>query len=152
MAFSRLPVPSRANAFQVQFNMTFQDEALPSETFRASGVPHRDGNDGNKSLAQIGDTVLQLYLQLEGRARRASRDHISEVTKKVAGNANLTQRGFALGIDAYIHNNPSQGSYISDKLMATTMEAILGAVFLDRGRDLAAVKPVIIALGLTWPE
>lgn len=71
---------------------------------------------------------------------------------QVAGKRNLAQRGFDLGIDKWIRNNPSQGSYISDKLMATTMEAIVGAYFEDQGRTFAALEKIVSVLGLGWPE
>lgn len=63
------------------------------------------------------------------------------------GNANLASEGRAHGIDAFINKNPSQGSQISPGLMAQTVEAILGAVWLD-SKSLAAVGAVMQALNL----
>jgi ribonuclease-3 len=49
-------------------------------------------------------------------------------------------------------NNPAQGDLIPAKLMATTVEAILGAVARESDGDLSVVKNVADALGLSWPE
>lgn len=83
--------------------------------------------------------------------RRLALGSIDAVVQRLARNDNLTARGFELGIDAYIQNNPSQGT-ISRGVMATTVEAIIGAVYLDKNRELAAVGPIIAAFGLGWPE
>jgi len=36
--------------------------------------------------------------------------------------------------------------------MASTVEAIVGAVFNDSGEKMTAVKSVMEALGVSWPE
>ncbi|KAL3476559.1 hypothetical protein BJX99DRAFT_227639 [Aspergillus californicus] len=152
MASAQIPISLRTGVFLARFHLKPQDVNLFSIALRAPGVPHPDGLGGNKSLAQIGDTLLQLYFQLEGRRRGASREQIAAVIQNVASNVNLTQRGFALGIDDYVHNNPSQRGVVSAGLMASTMGALLGAVFLDSGEELAAVGVMMVAFGLTWPE
>jgi ribonuclease-3 len=74
------------------------------------------------------------------------------MVQRLSCNDNLTDRGSELDIGAYIQNNPSQGNTISPGLMATTVEAIIGAVFLDNNRDLDAVESIIALFGLGWPE
>jgi ribonuclease-3 len=66
-----------------------------------------------------------------------------------AANENLWQIGFAKRLDTFIHLNPSSRGVVQDRLMATTMEAILGAVYLDGQKDIAAVLRVVLYLGLT---
>ncbi|KAL4973078.1 ribonuclease III domain-containing protein [Aspergillus desertorum] len=141
--------PTPALQLQNHFNLPFSDPTLLLGALLAAGVKTREGN---KSLGLIGDTALQLYLQVKGRERGMSLERISLTISRVAGNKNLAQRGFELGIDKYIYNNPSQGSYISDKLMATTMEAIVGAYFEDQGKEFEALERVVGVLGLGWPE
>lgn len=70
----------------------------------------------------------------------------------MASNANLAQLGFARGLDKYIVNNPAQGTSIGKKVMATTMEAIIGAVCVHSGNDMSLVTNVINDLGICWPE
>lgn len=66
-----------------------------------------------------------------------------------AANGNLWRIGFAKKLDTFIHLDPSSRGVVQDRLMATTMEAILGAVYLDSQKDIAAVLRVVIHLGLT---
>ncbi|KAI9368478.1 hypothetical protein BJX61DRAFT_546490 [Aspergillus egyptiacus] len=138
----------KSQSLQSKLNLPFSSTHHITQALCAAGVVTAEGN---KPLALLGDTLLRLHLQLEGLSRGASRKQIDTVLKQVALNTNLTRRCRELGIEAYIANNPSQGSYIPDTLMATTMEAIIGAYFVDQGRDLAAVGVVVGCLGLGWP-
>jgi dsRNA-specific ribonuclease len=54
--------------------------------------------------------------------------------------------GRRIGLERCINPNPSQKGEISDKFVSDTVEAIIGAVFLDGGLE-AAVE-VMEALGL----
>ncbi|CEL09809.1 hypothetical protein ASPCAL12938 [Aspergillus calidoustus] len=143
-----IPFQDRPGAFLTRFNQTFENEDLIVEALRLAGC---FGSAGNKELALIGDTILRLFLQVEGRARGMNRGSIDAMVQRQARNDNLTDRGFELGIDRYIQNNPSQGT-ISRGVMATTVEAIIGAVYLDKNGELAAVGQIIAAFGLGWPE
>lgn len=48
-------------------------------------------------------------------------------------NDNLAQRGYTLGVDACVFCNV--GTVVSAKMVATTLEAIIGAVYQDGGDD-----------------
>jgi ribonuclease-3 len=61
----------------------------------------------------------------------------------------LARAGFDNGLEAYIETNPSQGEFISDRVMATTVEAIIGAVYIDSKQDTAAVERTMAAFGLS---
>lgn len=61
----------------------------------------------------------------------------------IAGNTNLARAGRACGLDIHVVTNPGHRGLISNKTMATTVEAILGAIFLDAGKDLPVVKNVM---------
>ena len=63
----------------------------------------------------------------------------------MAQNSELAAAGFRLGLDDCILLNLGTAS-VSDKTMATTMEAILGAVELDAGPD--ALTEVANRLGI----
>lgn len=68
-----------------------------------------------------------------------------------AGNTHLAKQGFVLGIDKFIVKNPSQRD-IMPKVMSTTMEAIVGAVYLDCNQQIQPCVDVMTVLGLSWPE
>lgn len=66
-----------------------------------------------------------------------------------ATNENLANIGFVLGIDVYIQLNPSAQGVVPGRLMATTIEAIVGAVYLDCKRNIEVVRRLILHLRVT---
>jgi len=65
-----------------------------------------------------------------------------------AADANLAIVGRAKGLDKFVLVNPSQRGLVSVGVMASTIEAIIGAVWLDTDGDLSIVQSVIMELGL----
>ncbi|OCT51940.1 RNase3 domain protein [Cladophialophora carrionii] len=63
-----------------------------------------------------------------------------------ASNSNLASIGKARGLDACVVLNPGTAE-VTDSVMATTVEAIIGAVSLDGGR--AAAEKVMDRLNVT---
>lgn len=66
-------------------------------------------------------------------------------------NAHLSKQGFDLGIDQFIVKNPIQLD-IGNRLMATTMEAIIGAVNLNCNGQIPLCAGAMAALGISWPQ
>ena len=65
----------------------------------------------------------------------------------------LAVEGFARGLDQYLHLNRSQkGQRPSKKSMATTVEALVRAVFIDSEKSFSKARNTIIALGILEPE
>ena len=69
-----------------------------------------------------------------------------------ASNAYLAQQGLSIGLAECIYNNRSQGNTIYPGPMASTMEAIIGAVFNDSSENITAVEGVMETLGISWSE
>ena len=67
------------------------------------------------------------------------------ILQEVATNGNLAAVGLSLGLNAYI-NVPHGTQSIAGGTIATTMEAILGAVYLDGG--ILRVRQVMWNMGL----
>ncbi|KAH1404471.1 hypothetical protein KXW53_002198 [Aspergillus fumigatus] len=149
MAAVSFPEEGQLLAVEELIGFRFTNRYWLLEALQAAGLINRDGN---KKLAIIGDKVLGLILALEGYARNEARERISNVISQNASNSYLAERGFLIGLDRYIFNNPAQGDLIPAKLMATTVEAIIGAVVRDSDGDLTVVENVAGALGLSWPE
>lgn len=63
-----------------------------------------------------------------------------------ATNQNLAQIGFSLGLDVYIQLNPSAQGVVPGRLMATTIEAIIGAVYLDCNKNITVIRLLVIRL------
>nr|KAJ6111138.1 hypothetical protein N7486_003373 [Penicillium sp. IBT 16267x] len=128
----------------------YSDRALIREGLQC---PNPFNPAGNASLALAGDAVLRQILVNQGRERGRSPGEIQKVITDVACNTNLCKKGLALGLDPFIVKNPSQRCELAGKnVMATTMKAILGAVFYDSNKNLDACEKVMAALGLSWPE
>lgn len=68
---------------------------------------------------------------------------------RIASNANLNNIGQILNLGRYINRNPSAvGVRVAPATMASTVEAIIGAVYLDSDKDLDTIEAVMLALGL----
>ncbi|KAL2867268.1 ribonuclease III domain-containing protein [Aspergillus lucknowensis] len=152
IAYARTTTNNLALAFQTNFDLRFNDETLLLQALTAPGALGATSIDGNKGLAHIGDSALELYLRDEGFERGLTRNGIKVILDEIVSNKALAKRGVALGLDGYIQNNPSQGRVVSEGTMANTMEAIIGAYFKDQGMDFQALRRVIMVLGLGWPE
>ncbi|OQE13348.1 hypothetical protein PENFLA_c049G04143 [Penicillium flavigenum] len=116
-----------------QINYTFANRALLREALQP---PNKCNEDGNKTLALVGDKVLDLVIVASGRDRNKTR----------GWNAYLSRQGCYLGLDQVIVKNPSQ-TFIGNKLMASTMEAIVGAVYLDSNQQITICADVMMVLG-----
>lgn len=66
-------------------------------------------------------------------------------------NTGLGKLGKDIGVDNLVYKNPSQRGDVSGKSRASTVEALLGAVFLDSGKSTDAVRGAMAELGLAWP-
>ena len=66
-----------------------------------------------------------------------------------ACNAKLSMRGYRNGLDRFVNNiDPGQKGVIANGTMATTVEAVIGAVYLDVAKDLDAVRKVMRTMGI----
>ncbi|KAK4692495.1 hypothetical protein P7C71_g4727, partial [Lecanoromycetidae sp. Uapishka_2] len=131
---------------------TFANQLLLWEALQAAGSPvHMVGtrrlDNGNKRLAVLGDTVLQLALVEDWYEGNTPRGHYDSIRQQVASNVNLSSVCRQSGLDACINRSPSQMGHVSPITTCATVEAVLGAVYLDS--DMNSVKRVMITLGLT---
>lgn len=146
----------------------FTDPLFLWEALQAAGSSNTSAGtrwfpDGNKRLAVLGDTILQLVLvkdwydgtdargipkSLPSTCLLSNREigQASEITQRVGSNANLDRIGRLYGLDDFICRNPAQLGFVSPNTMASTVEAILGAVYLDGG--ITYVSQVMQTLGL----
>ncbi|OGE46740.1 hypothetical protein PENARI_c108G02119 [Penicillium arizonense] len=99
---------------------------------------------GNKRLALVGDSVLSTSL-LDEWYDTEDGDHI---LRKNACNKHLSCKGEACELDDFITGQPAQKGEITNGTRATTVEAILGAVWIDSGKNIHAVDRVKANLGI----
>ncbi|KAH2035403.1 hypothetical protein KXW27_003641 [Aspergillus fumigatus] len=154
MARSHMSLDERADVVEDIIHYDFTNRSILYEALRSAGALALTGrahrSDGNKDLAQVGDAVLQLILVMDGYEAKGSRGYINQIVSSTASNPNLAQVGFKAGLESVILINPSQAS-VSPGVMAQTVEAILGAVYLDSQMDVQAVRAVMASLSLGWP-
>ncbi|KAL8712971.1 MAG: hypothetical protein Q9220_002831 [cf. Caloplaca sp. 1 TL-2023] len=129
---------------------TFNDPYILLEALQAAGAParHFGGRrivDGNKRLAILGDTVLQLVLAEDWYDNGQSRAVFDDARQRLLSNWNLNQIGVQTGLNAFV-NRAAGAPTVSPATMAATVEAIVGAVYLDG--DKSAVRAVVQVLGL----
>jgi ribonuclease-3 len=75
--------------------------------------------------------------------------HGNNLFSNICSSANLTIVVRDAGIDQHVILHPGHIGRVSDKTLATTIEAFLGAVYLDTAKDIEAVKRTMNLLGLT---
>ncbi|OBT74343.1 hypothetical protein VF21_06888 [Pseudogymnoascus sp. 05NY08] len=105
----------------------------------------------NKRLAMIGDAALKLAILDALRSRNLPRGSMDSIVQRIVNNTNLERVGRRIHIEDLVNRNPSQQGIVPPRTVSDTLEAILGAVYLDSGSDLGAVRLVMANLGL-WPE
>ncbi|KAK3113548.1 hypothetical protein LTR53_009068 [Teratosphaeriaceae sp. CCFEE 6253] len=114
---------------------------------RLTGYTNDD--DGSSSgrwtpLALVGDRALALILADDWY--KSGRPLIVADTqyKSVGGNCALAAFGRRVGLAPHIFIHPGQrGQPVGWKIMATTVEAILGAIWLDSDGDLGTLRAAI---------
>ncbi|PYI03111.1 ribonuclease III [Aspergillus sclerotiicarbonarius CBS 121057] len=144
----------RVETLQHIIGYTFTNQALLFESLHSAGfyVPARSTRDGgHKDLAQVGDAVLRMVLILHGYQARKTRSTINNTISANASNANLAATGFDKTLDHFVMINPAQGRTVSNGVMASTVEALIGAVYIDSNMDIETVRSVIDTLDLGWP-
>ncbi|OJI84696.1 hypothetical protein ASPTUDRAFT_532401 [Aspergillus tubingensis CBS 134.48] len=147
------PLTDRVQTAQLTIGHTLDNPTLVMEALVTPGVALpglTTRMDGHKELALVGDAVLKLALTLDGYEAKRSRDLISKTLQTKASNVNLALVGRRMGLDNLVIVNPSQAGMVSDKVMANTVEALIGAVYMD-SNSIDAVRPVLAAMGLDGP-
>ncbi|KAI4173984.1 MAG: hypothetical protein LQ346_008307 [Caloplaca aetnensis] len=138
------------NGVQGIIGYVFNDPYLVVEAVTAAGSRTSSGNrqfaDGNKRLAVLGDTVLQLALAQDWYDGNEPRGAFTKILQRVGSNSNISRVGLANNLDAFVLLAGAQ-STISPGTMAATVEALIGAVYLD-SNDMNTVKAVMQTLDL----
>ncbi|KAH6643526.1 ribonuclease III domain-containing protein [Boeremia exigua] len=103
----------------------------------------------NDDLAISGDKTIDLIVSILWYRSRTNQNRplvkgdMSAIQRDLVSGEKLAARGYALGLDAYVIKNPGHVGRISERMMATAVEALIGAVLVDSGHDLEAVRAVM---------
>lgn len=121
----------------------FRNPALLAEALRhASTRGENDGEHSYERLEYLGDAVLNLCIAEAtfDRYPEAGEGELSKRRAAVINNRNLFRVGQRIGVSEAMRIDPSvrgKGGGVTRKMVADTVEAITGAIFLDGGFDAA---------------
>lgn len=115
-----------------------------------SALTHRSAGGGNyERMEFLGDAILSLVIseQLYQRFPQASEGQLSRLRSSLVKGDTLAElaKGFELG--EYLHLGQGElksGGFRRESILADALEAIFGAVYLDRG--LEAVSELILRI------
>ncbi|KAK8125031.1 RNAse III [Apiospora kogelbergensis] len=138
--------------FEATAEYAFKDRSLPKEALLAAGAStcrkDVEGDPrGNKRLALIGDALIRLELVDHWHTTGASPDTTQKVISQKASNQNLEKIGRDAGLARYIILHPAQ-KHVARTTLASAVEALVGAVWLDSSKDYATVRRVVRALNI----
>ncbi|KAI1757214.1 ribonuclease III domain-containing protein [Xylaria castorea] len=121
-------------------NYKFQNENLLWEALQAPGsnIAELDGRkltQGNKSLASIGDAIITLVIRCDCHRMDRNIGETSESLQRLVNNYQLAFKCDETGLKACINNNQCQRGVVSPRTLADTLEAVIGAIYLDSDID-----------------
>ncbi|KAH4303317.1 hypothetical protein HBH64_074150 [Parastagonospora nodorum] len=134
-------------SIQDRVDYHFHDSTLLREAFLAAGAPISSKDiegpvKGNKRLALVGDAVLRLAVLDEWFESGTSTAEGHGRVVEVGTNERLAEVAENWNLKKYVIENPSQQGEAPKELLASTVEAILGAVWLDSYQDFGEVQRV----------
>ncbi|OAA64772.1 Ribonuclease III [Cordyceps fumosorosea ARSEF 2679] len=97
----------------------------------------------NDRLAVYGNSIATAMLCQDWYHKNSSKAIWTSIRNEALSNNFLAETGFSYGLDLCVHKDPAT-VFVSSKMMATAVEAILGAVHLDGGD--AALRRVLAHL------
>jgi len=110
----------------------------------------------NERLEFLGDAVLELVVSAEAFARfpDVHEGQLTRVRSLLVKEKSLAELARTIGLDRFVllgRGEEAQGGRERDSLLADTLEAVFGAVFLDAGFD-AARKVILRVFDGRWME
>ncbi|KAF1343865.1 ribonuclease III domain-containing protein [Delphinella strobiligena] len=129
----------------------FEDKSWAWEAVQVAGsgvyrIGGRDVSKGNQRLAICGDASVQKCLVHPWYHSGAAKGEWDSRYRKLLTNDNFCRIGNETGLAEFLHKNPNSPCATSDKLVATLIEAIFGAVEIDGGE--VALRTVMRNIGL----
>ncbi|KAK2684576.1 hypothetical protein QWA68_016807 [Fusarium oxysporum] len=131
----------------------FRDPSILKEALLADGAePANSRSDankhGNKRLALIGDALLRLVLVDDSIMGGASTAASHNICAAEASNTALNKDQKRLGLSRFIKTAPAQQGQVYRVTGASTIEAQIGAVWVDSQHDYKRVHHVVHNLNI----
>jgi len=133
-----------------------QVKFLATALTHSSYANEQEFSDDNERLEFLGDAVLELSISEEGFKRYpdAPEGQLTRIRSQLVKEKSLADLARKLKLDKYIRlgkGEELQGGRDRDALLADAFEAVLGAVFLDAGFEVAK-KVVLGIFENEWPK
>ncbi len=133
-----------------------QVKLLETALTHSSYANEQEGNADNERLEFLGDAVLELCISEEGfkRFSCAPEGQLTRIRSQLVKEDSLASIAKQLELHRYVRlgkGEELQGGRVRDALLADTVEAILGAVFLDGGFE-AAKQTILEIFKDVWPK
>lgn len=133
------------------------DVDLLQQAFRHSSSPvcsMKNGLPSNERLEFLGDAVLELVMRELLYQHDPGKDEgaLTKIRSVLASQPVLAQKARELNIGVYITMSSGEeksGGRHKDSILSDTLEALIGAVFLDRGLKVAK-KFILNIFGNNW--
>ncbi|SPJ79168.1 uncharacterized protein FTOL_07559 [Fusarium torulosum] len=131
----------------------FRDPSILKEALLADGAePANSATDpkkhGNKRLALIGDALLRLVLVDDSIIGGASTAESQKICAAEASNTALHKDQKRLGLSRFIKTAPAQQGQVYRVTGASTIEALIGAVWIDSQHDYKRVHHAVHNLNI----
>ena len=131
-------------ALQTRLGYTFREEAMLVLALTHPSVAHEQGTpvQHNQRLEFLGDAVLQLALtrELYEKFPEFSEGPLTKARAKLVNRRSLAVHGRALGLGPYLivsRGEELHGGRERPSALADAYEALVGAIFLDGGFEVA---------------
>jgi ribonuclease III len=133
--------------------LQFNDETLLRQalTHRSYANEHPEEPGDNERLEFLGDAILNFvsgeYLYCQGPAM--GEDEMTRRRAALVDEKQLAKFAITVGVDLHMRLGQGairDGGYQNPNLLSSTFEAIVGAYYLDRHRDIEAIRPLLEAL------
>lgn len=135
---------SKESQVEERVGITFNDKSFLHRAFvhRSFLNEKRDEKESNERLEFLGDAVLEFLVSNHIFAHFPNQDegHLTALRSKLVNTTSLAQtaRQLELGEALYLsHGEEQSGGRSNTGLLANTVEALLGAIFLDQGMNKA---------------
>ena len=135
---------SKESQVEERVGITFKDKSFLHRAFvhRSFLNEKRDEKESNERLEFLGDAVLEFLVSNHIFAHFPNQDegHLTALRSKLVNTTSLAQtaRQLELGEALYLsHGEEQSGGRSNTGLLANTVEALLGAIFLDQGMNKA---------------
>jgi len=137
---------SSLDDLQARLGHQFRDPMLLRLALTHPSISHEMGSsqDHNQRLEYLGDAVLQLALSRELYDRYPHHDEgpLTKIRAQLVNQVSLAEQGRALGLGEHLilsRGEQLNGGRERPSILADAYEAVLGALFLDGGYEVARV-------------